>query len=102
MTTPTWNVRATDTALVLERPDSGLVTQADADTVYEAVNGFPPEVDPTPQPPAGLSAGHCEILELHTPHRATWVGDDGSFDYWCTGEAMEVVEAAVEPASEPE
>lgn len=102
MTDPAWNVRATDTALVLEHPDAALIGQGEADAVYEAVNGFPPPVDPNPapEPPAGLANGMCLDLTVHDPHRATMVGDDGSeITFWCMGRT----EAAdAEPGSAPE
>ncbi|HEY3559643.1 MAG TPA: hypothetical protein VGL05_19375 [Kribbella sp.] len=99
MTTPAWNVRATDTALVLEHPDTSLVTQTDADTVYEQVNGYPPPADPNPapQPPAGLASGQCGKPEVHDAHRATWVSEtDGTFEFWCVG----IGEPLVQPTSE--
>lgn len=97
MTTPAWNVRATDTALVLEHPDASLVTGTEADAVYEAVNGFPPPVDPNPDPtpPAGLALGMCEDLAIHDPHEATMAGDDGApVKFWCMGRT-EAAEAEV-------
>lgn len=99
MTTPAWNVRVTDTALVLEHADASAVTTADADAVYEAVNGFPPPVNPNPEPtpPAGLANGLCLNLDAHDPHRATMPGDDGTpVDFWCMGRKEAAAEAAAE------
>lgn len=85
--TPDWNVRAADTALVLERVDGALVTSADADAVYEQVNGFPRPVDPSdPEDvPPGLSPGRCENTEDHPAHRAQWQTDEGVIQFWCMG-----------------
>lgn len=91
MTTPAWNVRATDTALVLEHPDAAAVTPTEADAVYEQVNGFAPPVNPNPDPtpPAGLALGMCEDPEIHDPHEATMTGDDGGpVKFWCMGRTV--------------
>lgn len=99
MTTPAWTVRVAGgdapTALIVERPDGSIVTEADEQELYTLINGQPEE--PTdPNRPPGLSDGRCqEIPEGHPAHVATWHGDDGvDFQFWCSGAAPAVVEAA--------
>ena len=88
----TWNVRVAageaPTALILERPDGAQVSEADAAAMYEQLNGSPP-TEPNPDRPPNLADGHCDIVEQHEPHVATWHSDDGpDFDYWCSGAAV--------------
>ena len=91
MTAPTWTVRVAagdaPTALIVERPDESIVTEADGAALYELINGTPPDPEvPDPNMPPGLALGQCGITEPHDPRVATIEGDDGQpFEFWCTG-----------------
>jgi hypothetical protein len=93
MTTPTWTVRVAageaPTALIVERPDGALVTEADGAALYEQINGGPQPDEPDPDMPPGLSQGRCGDPEDHPAHVATIEGDDGGdVEFWCMGGAV--------------